>query len=97
MNAPTRLHWPAPDEIAVVPEIAALAMLDAALAIAEMHLLVENPQIGDPSAARHPADHLVWTLLDDLRAAGRSLATYVDCVRALASEARRNPQGDLPF
>lgn len=48
---------PRPDDLHAAPERAALALLDAALAVARAALLAENPEVaslGDPERGRAP-------------------------------------------
>jgi hypothetical protein len=48
---------PSPDQLQEAPERAALALLDAALAVARAALIAENPDIvllGDPDHGRDP-------------------------------------------
>ena len=48
---------PRPDDLSTAPERAALALLDAALAVASAALLAENPDVatlGDPVYGRDP-------------------------------------------
>jgi hypothetical protein len=93
MKAPPIRTWPKPDELPAAPEIATLAVLEAALVLAELHLLVENPQLAGDHATTDPCHRPVVALLDNIRATTRSIDNYVRCARALAAEAQR----DLPF
>ena len=55
---------PSPDELQEAPERAALALLDAALAVARAALIAQNPDIvllGDPDYGRDPPKTRVLT------------------------------------
>ena len=98
MNAPLPLAtpptWASPDDLQAAPELASLAILDAALAIAEHHVLVANPQAADLLGVPDPCDRYLRDLLRDLRRATASLHEYVCCTRALLQDLQ---QRDVPF
>lgn len=91
------LGLPRPDDLHNAPERAALALLDAALAVARAALLAENPDVatlGDLEHGREPplttvlAAHLVGRgdALHDL------VARYLDAIDDLEHD-----NDDLPF
>lgn len=89
---------PTPGELRAAPELAALAILAAALITAEEALLAHHPDIGDLDGILHgerapPDDSLVPILVahfDELR---YLLRRYHIAVRA----ARLAPNDDFPF
>ena len=98
MNAPLPLalppSWASPEDLQAAPELASLAILDAAIAIAEHHVLVANPQTADPLAVLDPCDRHLEDLLHGLHHATAALHEYVRCTRALLQDLQ---QRDLPF
>ena len=47
-------YLPTADQLGDAPELAAVAVLDAALRVTRMALLVNNPDLGDPDVALDP-------------------------------------------
>jgi len=87
---------PRPDDLLNAPERAALALLDAALAVARAALLAENPDVavlGDPVYGHDPPTCvLAARLVAHADAMHHLLAAYLDALHAL------DPGDfDLPF
>jgi hypothetical protein len=98
MPMPT-LGLPRPRDLHNAPERAALALLDAALAVARAALLAENPDVaalGDPHQGRDPPRTTVLAA----RLVGRAdamhdlVARYLDALDDLDHD---NDNDDLPF
>jgi hypothetical protein len=91
------LVLPRPEALAVAPERAALALLDAALSVATAAVLAENPDVailGDPEHGRDPplTTRLAARLADSAHALHHLVAAYLAAVEDL----ERHDQ-DLPF
>ncbi len=91
------LALPRPDDLHDAPERAALAMLDAALAIARAALFAQNPEVallGDPVYGRDPPP----TALLAARLAARADALHDVIAAYLAAlEHLERDDDDMPF
>ncbi len=88
---------PRPDDLLAAPERAALALLDAALAVARAALLAENPEVatlGDPEHGCDPP--LTCVLAARLVARGDALHQLVARYLAAVDDLDRDDE-DLPF
>jgi len=88
---------PRPEDLLTAPERAALALLDAALAVARAALLAENPDVatlGDPEHGRDPP--LTCVLAARLVARGDALHDLVASYLAVLDQLDRDDQ-DLSF
>ena len=88
---------PRPNDLLVAPERAALALLDAALAVARAALLAENPEVaslGDHEHGRDPPRTCV--LAARLVARGDALHELVARYLVALDDLDRDDQ-DLPF
>lgn len=91
------LVLPRPAALAAAPERAALALLDAALAVATAAVLAENPDVatlGDPEHGRDSplTARLAASLADRADALHRLVVAYLAAVDALERD-----DDDLPF
>jgi hypothetical protein len=91
------LVLPRPDALAVAPERAALALLDAALSVATAAVLAENPDVailGDPEHGRDPprTTQLAARIAVRADALHDLVAAYLTAVDDLDRE-----DHDLPF
>jgi hypothetical protein len=91
------LALPRPDDLHAAPERAALALLDAALAVARAALIAQNPDIallGDPRYGRDPPPTTVIAALLVARsdALHDMLAGYLIALEHIGHE-----DEDLPF
>jgi hypothetical protein len=89
---------PTPVELRAAPELAALAILDAALITAEEVLLAHHPDIGDLDGILYgerapPDDSLVPILVAHFDELHYLLGRYHGAVRA----ARLTPNDGIPF
>jgi hypothetical protein len=91
------LALPRPDDLHAAPERAALALLDAALAVASAAVLAENPDVailGDPQYGRDPPA----TTLLAARLAARADAMHELIAAYLAAvDDLERDQLDMPF
>lgn len=90
-----RASWPRTDDLAFEPELAALALLDAALAITAQSLIAHNPEMlreGDvlKKSPRVVAAHLIIVRY-------RELAEALDEYRELLPALRVLGSDDIPF
>jgi hypothetical protein len=97
MASTMRPSWPRTEDIVFDPELAALAVLDAALAVAAQALLARNPELffSNVSLHRTPRALAVHRILDLHRDLHDALAAY----RALLPSERdlRRELNDIPF
>lgn len=85
---------PTPAQLRAAPQLAALAILDAALVTAEEVLLAHHPDLGDLDRERAPPDgSLVPILVAHFDELHYLLGRYHAAVRA----ALLDPNDDLPF
>ncbi len=92
------LALPTPAQLRAAPQLAALAILDAALVTAEEALLAHHPDLGDLDSAPHgkrapPDGSLVPTLVAHFDELHYLLGRYHVAVRA----ALLAPNDDFPF
>jgi hypothetical protein len=91
-----RASWPRTEDLAFEPELAPLALLDAALAITVQALIASNPELlshGKPPATppRAIVAHQIVVLY-------RELSDALDAYRALSPPARNHVgNDDIPF
>ena len=97
MKNPTLRAWPRTEDLAFEPELAPLALLDAALAIAVQSLIARNPELLSESAAlrqapRARAAHNIVVLY-------REMHDALDEYRALLPTEHQLATGtdDIPF
>ena len=98
MRAAVRLAPLAPKLLVAAPELAALSLLDRALAIAERALIAEHPllqQEADPGSVEPPCLKQARLLLGSTRPLRRALARYRLAVRR--SLLPPETDHDLPF
>lgn len=90
---------PGYDELRAAPELAALAVLAAALVVARTALLVENPEVGEIGAATHRrAPPLCSVLATLLVARADELCDLLSWYRAAVDDLRRQrDDDDIPF
>jgi hypothetical protein len=84
----------------VAPELATLALLDAALEVAVAALLAEHMTLLDdfrPPGRDGPVVELADVVCRRAGSLRRLLARYVRAVRDAASDAAVDPLADLPF
>jgi len=97
---PARPPLPAPPDILVAPELAALAILDVALETCIAALLAEHMTLIDDFRP-HPEDGRVVEVAAAICAAAaslrRTIARYARAARDTAGPSRRESPSDFPF
>jgi hypothetical protein len=92
-----RTSWPRHEDLAFEPELAPLALLDAALAIAVQSLIARNPELLSESEAKRQAPRVVAAA--QVVALYREMHTALDEYRALLPTEHQLATGtdDIPF
>jgi hypothetical protein len=92
-----RVTWPRTEDLAFDPELASLAMLDAALAAAVQALLARNPELlcGDAAFHRTPSASAVHRIVR----LHREMHDALDAYRELLPSVRdlQRELDDIPF
>jgi hypothetical protein len=92
-----RTSWPRHEDLAFEPELAPLALLDAALAIAVQSLIARNPELLSESEAMRQAPRVVAAA--QVVALYREMHNALDEYRALlpTEHALATGTDDIPF
>jgi len=96
MTKASRAVWPRTEDLAFDPELAPLALLDAALAIAVQALIAKNPDMLCEHAQRREAPHVAAAL--HIVALYRQMHDALDEYRSLLPQ-EPSPYGydEIPF
>jgi hypothetical protein len=92
-----RAYWPRTEDLAFEPELAPLALLDAALALAVQSLIARNPELLSENEALRQAPRVVAAR--HIVALYREMHDALDEYRALLPTERQLATGtdDIPF
>jgi hypothetical protein len=90
-----RASWPRTEDLAFDPELASLALLDAALAIAVQALIARNPELLSESEALRRAPRAVAAR--NIVALYREMHDALDEYRALLPPDYPTGTDDIPF